>query len=64
MITAIRRSIIASKNIKKGELLTLENIVFRRPAIGIPADRVKDVIGKKVISDIGINDFITWENIE
>ena len=64
VITAIRRSIIASKNIKKGELLTLENIVFRRPAIGIPADRVKDVIGKRVISDIGINDFITWEDIE
>ena len=64
VITAIRRSIIASKNIKKGELLTLENIVFRRPAIGIPADRVKDVIGKKVISDIGINNFITWEDIE
>tara|TARA_Y100001936_G_C16018409_1_gene637922 strand:- start:132 stop:1133 length:1002 start_codon:yes stop_codon:yes gene_type:complete len=64
VITAIRRSIIASKNIKKGELLTFENIVFRRPAIGIPADRVKDVIGKRVISDIGINDFITWEDIE
>jgi len=58
-INAIRRSIIAFKPIKKGELISLDNI-FRRPASGIPTSKVNEVIGKKVIKDININDFISW----
>ena len=62
-IKAIRRSLVALKNIKKGELLGLDNIVFRRPATGIPVNKVKEVIGKKAIKNISANDFISWNDI-
>jgi len=61
-IIAIRRSLVASKNIKKGELLGLDNILFRRPAKGISADKITEVIGKKTIKNISANDFISWND--
>ena len=40
------RSIVTIKNIKKGEKLTLDNIWSKRPGIGIPSYKMKNVIGK------------------
>ena len=43
-----RKSIIAKKNIKKGEELTLENLDIKRPGNGISPMRIDDVIGKSL----------------
>ena len=42
-----RKSIIAKKNIKKGEELTVENLDIKRPGNGISPMRIDDVIGEK-----------------
>lgn len=48
-ITIVRKSIIASRHIEKGELLTEENITTKRPGTGINPMRWNEVIGKKAI---------------
>lgn len=50
-IEIVRKSIVASKRIKKGELLTSENIAAKRPGTGISAMRWNEVIGTKAIHD-------------
>lgn len=40
------RSIVTTKNIKKGEQINLKNIWTKRPGIGIPASRINSVLGK------------------
>lgn len=54
-----RRSIIAAVDIKKGEVLTSEKLVVKRPALGIHPKDLPAVIGKKVTKDIPKDYWIT-----
>lgn len=58
-IAIARKSIIAARNIKKGELLTEDNLTVKRPGNGINPMRWNEVIGK-----IAIRDFVEDELIE
>ncbi len=59
-----RKSIVARYDIKKGEIITLDNIAFKRPAFGIPAKLYKKVIDKTTKSKIDKDEFITFEKLE
>ena len=56
-----RRSIVASKNIKKGESITMENITFKRPGTGISPVDIDQVIGKQATEDILEDTLISYE---
>ena len=42
----VRKSIVASRKINKGELFSYENIYFKRPGYGISPMKIDEVIGK------------------
>jgi N-acetylneuraminate synthase len=48
----MRRSIVSSKNLKKGHILTAEDLDVKRPGNGIPANELQNLIGKKLKNDI------------
>ena len=50
-IAIARKSIVAAKNIKKGELLTEENLTVKRPGTGISPMCWEEVIGTKAVRD-------------
>ena len=50
-IEVARKSIVANKNIKKGDLLTTSNITTKRPATGISPMRWDEIIGSIAIKD-------------
>ncbi len=54
----VRKSIIAKKNIKKGEILTKENITTKRPGTGLSPFLWDKIIGTKAIKDFNTDDFI------
>lgn len=58
-ITIARKSIIAARNIKRGELFTEENLTVKRPGNGINPMRWNEIIGR-----IAIRDFVEDELIE
>ncbi len=47
-----RRSIVAARDIKRGEVITEDILMFKRPGSGISPARIDDVLGKKAIVDI------------
>ena len=55
----MRKSIVALRRIKKGELFTEENITCKRPANGISPIHWKKVIGKKAKKNFLPDQFIT-----
>lgn len=57
-IAIARKSIIAAKDIKKGELLTEENLTVKRPGTGISPMRWEKVVGTKAIKDFSEEDLI------
>ena len=50
-IAIARKSIVAAKNIKKGEVLTVDNLTTKRPGTGLSPMRWNDVLGSKAIRD-------------
>ena len=57
-ITIARKSIIAARDIKKGELLTEENMTVKRPGTGISPMRWEEVVGTKAIRNFAEEDLI------
>lgn len=57
-IAIARKSIIAACDIKKGELLTEENLTVKRPGTGISPMRWEEVIGTKAIRDFAEDEII------
>lgn len=61
---AARKSIVASRNIARGEVLSYENISFKRPGDGVSPIFINEIIGKKAACDINLDEFIYFYNIE
>lgn len=53
-----RKSLVALKDIKKGEILSEENLGTKRPAHGISAIRYDEYIGKKALKNYKKDEFI------
>lgn len=53
-----RKSIIAKKSIKAGEILTVDNITTKRPGTGINPMKWPEVLGTKAIRDFGEDELI------
>ncbi len=58
------KSFFAAKDLKKGDVLTLENLKCVRPYLGIPAKYQEIVLGKKTNQDIQANYPLLWEHIQ
>ena len=57
-ISTVRKSIVASRDIKKGERLTERNLTTKRPGTGISPMKWEEVIGKKANKDYNLDDLI------
>ena len=57
-IAVARKSIIAARNIKAGELLTEENLTTKRPGIGMNPMRWNEVLGSKANRDFAKDELI------
>ena len=57
-IPVVRKSIIASKKILKGEVLSEENITSKRPGTGISPMRWKEILGRTVEKEFKPDDLI------
>lgn len=57
-ISIARKSIVAKKEIKKGEIFTIENLTVKRPGDGISPMEWFHVIGEKAIKDFNVDEKI------
>ncbi len=63
-ITAVRRSIVASRDIKRGAVVRLDDITWVRPAGGIPPGREALVLGKTVTRDVCKGELLALDILE
>lgn len=59
-----RSSIIAALDLKKGQALKRDDIVIKRPGTGIQPKYLKDILGKKLISDVAKDTPLQYSDIE
>jgi len=58
-----RKSIFASKDIKEGDTLTLDNMSIKGPGHGILPKFYRLILGKKVLKDVERDTPITWDEL-
>lgn len=56
-----RRSLYISQDLKKGDILTTENIKAIRPGMGLPTKYLDQMLGKTVTRDVAKGTPLTWE---
>ena len=58
-------TVVTTKELKKGDILTNENIWVKRPGTGeIKAEHYESLMGKVVNKDIEIDEHLSWDDIE
>ena len=57
-IAIARKSIVAKKSIKKGDIFTVDNITTKRPGSGLSPMLWNDIIGTRAIRDFGEDELI------
>ena len=58
-----RRSLVLTRNMKAGEVIKQEDIMPKRPGIGISPECEEIVVGRKVVRDLEEDTVLTWEMI-
>ncbi|GHF80355.1 pseudaminic acid synthase [Thalassotalea marina] len=59
-----RRSIYISKDVKKGDILSAENLRIVRPGFGLAPKYWQQVLGSRVTKDATLGTALTWEHIK
>lgn len=62
-IPVVRKSLIAARDFKEGERISLRDIVIKRPGDGISPQKLSQVIGCRVKKPIKQDELIRWEYI-
>ena len=57
----MRRSVISARKIAKGEIISIDDIVFNRPGTGISPDQTDSLLGKKAEMDIEMDTVLTFK---
>jgi N,N'-diacetyllegionaminate synthase len=61
---AMRKWMVAKRDLTNGETLTKENVCFRRASPGIGPNEVEQVFGKKIIRSVKKDDNIVYDNLK
>lgn len=59
----MRRSIVANKSLKKGSVISISDIDFKRPGNGFAPSQIREIEGKVLSQDIECDTLITQDHI-
>tara|TARA_X000000950_G_scaffold289527_1_gene414819 strand:+ start:6453 stop:7514 length:1062 start_codon:yes stop_codon:yes gene_type:complete len=55
-VLKMQKSLVASRDLKKGTVITLGDIDFKSPGGGIDPSRIKEIVGKKILNDLNFEE--------
>ena len=58
-----RRGLVINRPMKEGQVIVYEDLACKRPGTGIPADRMREVIGRRVGHDFEADKTLFWEDL-
>jgi sialic acid synthase SpsE len=57
------RSLVTTRDVRAGEVLSDEAVWSKRPGTGIPAYRMDEVVGRHAVRDMPANTLIAWDDL-
>lgn len=63
-LKVIRKSIVAKRNLKKDKIITLDDLIIKRPGTGIPPNEIDKILGKKTVKKINEDSLIIPDDLK
>ena len=63
MAAVSRKSVVLSRDVKKGERITEDHIALKRPGTGLYAREIENILNKKLRHDLSKDHILTWSDI-
>lgn len=60
----MRRSVVATKDLPAGHIITFDDLAVKRPGTGIPADKKDTLVGKKLVRAVEADTLIAEDDFE
>jgi sialic acid synthase SpsE len=60
---AMRRSLVATRDIREGTQLSEDLLIFKRPGTGISPEHLGFALGKRVNRNVAEDEVINWDDI-
>ena len=57
------KSVVAAKNLSKGMTIAAGDLVTKRPGLGIPANQVDDLTGRRMARDVSADSMLSLEDL-
>jgi sialic acid synthase SpsE len=61
-MAGMRRSLVARRDLKKGEILAESDLTLRRPATGLSPRLADEIIGRPLRNAVGEGEFLKWDD--
>jgi N-acetylneuraminate synthase len=58
-----RRSVVYSKNLSRGHIISKDDLTTKRPGTGISAELIDTLIGRKLITDVLEDTLLVWDQL-
>ena len=58
----LRRSLYASGDLSRGDVMTYENLAIKSPGDGIPVKYINLILGKRIIRNVEDDYPLSWED--
>ena len=58
------RSVVARRALPEGAVLERSDVTLKKPGTGLPAERLGDVIGKKLARAVAADQVLTSDDVE
>jgi N-acetylneuraminate synthase len=58
------RSIVSTRRIERGEVVTADAVWTKRPGTGIPSHLMPQIVGRRAVADIESNVLLKWSDLE
>lgn len=58
-----RRSLVLTRDMKKGEVISEKDIMAKRPGTGISPQYTEIVVGRKILQDLAEDTVLTWDMV-
>ena len=59
-----RRSIVLKKRLRRGHILAIDDLCYKRPETGIRPDEVQYVVGRALKRDVANDEVLRWEDLK
>ena len=58
------KSVALKKKLHKGHVLCLTDLTVKKPGTGIPAERLTECVGKRLMGDVAADQLLSCKDIE